>query len=71
MHQALTQCPVPAAAGVLNLTTDASGVANTTLDLATLPAGQGIPPSVGDIVGLTAEWVGPTRERVTQQASVP
>jgi hypothetical protein len=54
-----------AAAGVLNTTTNANGEANVTFDLSSIPS---LKPSQS--ITVTAEWVGPTRERITKAASI-
>ncbi|PNH12233.1 hypothetical protein TSOC_000852 [Tetrabaena socialis] len=56
------------ASGLLTLVTDASGAASATIDLGSLPAANR--SAVYDTVTLGAEWIGPTRERITQAASV-
>ena len=50
---------------MLNVTTSASGKFNKSLDLSTIdPA-----PLPGSVVSFSAEWIGPTRERITASAS--
>ncbi|KXZ55787.1 hypothetical protein GPECTOR_2g1337 [Gonium pectorale] len=56
------------ASGVVPLTTDAGGVAATTIDLGALPpANRSTAP---DTLSVDVEWIGPTRERITRSASV-
>ncbi len=49
-------------------TTDATGAASATIPLDTLPAANVSDP--GSSLRVTAEWVGPTRERIVRTASV-
>ncbi|PNH02259.1 hypothetical protein TSOC_011775, partial [Tetrabaena socialis] len=56
------------AASTLTLLTDANGFASTTLDLGQLPTANRT--TAGDVLVLEAEWIGPTRERITQTATV-
>ena len=65
-HSALVLSPLPLhLTGVLNVTTSTSGKFNTSLDLSTVdPA-----PLPGSVISFSAEWIGPTRERITASAS--
>ena len=53
---------------VVKLVTDASGRAHTVLDLAALPESNRSEPY--DSLALDAEWIGPTRERITQSRQI-
>ncbi|KXZ56112.1 hypothetical protein GPECTOR_2g994 [Gonium pectorale] len=52
----------------LSLTTDASGAASATIDLGALPEQNRT--YMSSSMGISVEWVGPTRERITKYASV-
>jgi hypothetical protein len=54
--------------GELSLTTDAEGRASGSVDLAALAAANR--PVPYDTLSVTATWVGPTREVITQTASI-
>ncbi|KAG2426455.1 hypothetical protein HXX76_011686 [Chlamydomonas incerta] len=56
------------AAGVLRITTDANGIATATVDLGALPEANRT--TLYDSVGVSVEWVGPTRERIVETASI-
>lgn len=59
---------VPDATGNFNITTDAKGQAQAEIPLGKLPPQNAT--SLGDQLSITAVWIGPTRERITQTASV-
>ncbi|KAG2491821.1 hypothetical protein HYH03_009778 [Edaphochlamys debaryana] len=56
------------ASDILELTTDLHGSATAVVDLGSLPEGNRTTPY--DSMAVGAEWIGPTRERITQSASV-
>ncbi|GIL54039.1 hypothetical protein Vafri_9594, partial [Volvox africanus] len=56
------------AAGLLQLTTDAEGRAEGTIDLGALPPANRSEPY--DNLNIDVEWIGPTRERITRATSV-
>ncbi|GIL54024.1 hypothetical protein Vafri_9574 [Volvox africanus] len=56
------------AAGLLQLTTDAEGRAEGTIDLGALPPANRSEPY--DNLNIDVVWIGPTRERITRAASV-
>mmetsp|Transcript_14647 Transcript_14647/g.36469 ORF Transcript_14647/g.36469 Transcript_14647/m.36469 type:complete len:2268 (-) Transcript_14647:639-7442(-) len=58
----------PKARGLVNLTTDAAGMAAATIDLSALPPANA--SEAGDSLAVSVEWVGPTRERITRTATV-
>jgi hypothetical protein len=59
---------LPLASGKLNVTTDAKGQAEASIPLGKLPPQNA--SSLGDQLSLTAVWIGPTRERITETAAV-
>ncbi|KAF6250306.1 hypothetical protein COO60DRAFT_896848 [Scenedesmus sp. NREL 46B-D3] len=59
---------LPRASGALNVTTDAQGRAEASIPLGQLPPQNA--SSLGDQLSLTAVWIGPTRERIAETASV-
>ena len=56
------------ASGVLRITTDANGVATATVDLGALPEANRT--TVYDAISVSVEWIGPTRERIVESASI-
>lgn len=56
------------ASGILPLVTDVNGIANGTIDLASLPEVNRTQEF--DTLTVTAEWIGPTRERVVDTNSI-
>ena len=63
---------VPTASSLLcgapQVTTDARGAANATIDLSALPPDNVTQP--GDAISIQATWIGPTREAIYQSATV-
>jgi hypothetical protein len=59
---------LPLASGTLNVSTDAKGQAEASIPLGKLPPQNA--SSLGDQLSLTAVWIGPTRERIKETASV-
>jgi hypothetical protein len=59
---------LPLATGSLNVTTDAKGRAEASIPLGQLPPQNA--SSLGDQLSLTALWIGPTRDRIEETASV-
>lgn len=56
------------AQGSLNLTTNSQGIATGTVDLSKLPSANVSDP--GDILTLSVNWVGPTREVISASTTV-
>jgi hypothetical protein len=59
---------LPLASGSLNVTTDATGQAEASIPLGKLPPQNA--SSLGDQLSLTALWIGPTRDRISEVATV-
>jgi len=57
----------PKAKGNLTITTDTNGTATGTIDLGALPPKNAT--QSGDTLTVNVEWIGPTRERITQRGT--
>ncbi|GMH39924.1 hypothetical protein BSKO_07828 [Bryopsis sp. KO-2023] len=53
--------------GTTTIKTDSDGTGTAVIDLSVFKK----PPSVGSILDATIEWVGPTRELITEEVSIP
>lgn len=54
--------------GIINVTTALDGTATAVVDLGALPVDQR--PEMYDTLTVSAQWVGPTRELITKDATV-